>query len=34
MVGVVELCASAADGYGDDSAGGNGGETIRAEFYE
>ncbi|RYE40675.1 MAG: hypothetical protein EOP24_39915 [Hyphomicrobiales bacterium] len=30
---IVERCASIADAYGDEQAGGNAGEHIRAELY-
>ena len=33
-IGVVDLCAGIADGYGDAESGGNAGEHIRAQFYD
>ena len=33
-IGVVDLCAGIADGYGDAESGGNAGEHIRAHFYD
>ena len=33
-IGVVELCAGIADGYGDADSGGKAGEHIRAQFYD
>jgi len=32
--GVVDLCATIADPYGDEESGGNAGENIRAELYD
>lgn len=32
--GVVDLCATIGDGYGDAEAGGNAGEHIRARLYD